>query len=162
MAHDYIDLNTLKFLLYDVHGLDEILKHERFRDYDRASVDLFINAVADFSDKELHPYFEEMDTHPAHFEDGEVHVHPQVLSYMEKAGEMGLAAALFDYDQGGLQMPGSVVTAAAYIQEAANNHLPGYIGLTFGAAELILHFGSDHLKKTYVPHMLSGTWNRVS
>ena len=93
MAHDYIDLNTLKFLLYDVHNLDEVLKQERFRDYDRASVDLFINAVADFSDKELYPFFEEMDARPAHFGDGEVHVHPQVSRYMEKAGEMGLAAA---------------------------------------------------------------------
>lgn len=159
MAHDYIDLNTLKFLLYDVHNLDEVLKQERFRDYDRASVDLFINAVADFSDKELYPCFEEMDARPAHFGDGEVHVHPQVSRYMEKAGEMGLAAALFDYEDGGLQMPSSVVTAAAYIQETANNHLPGYLGLTFGAAELILHFGNDHLKKTYVPNMLSGAWN---
>jgi butyryl-CoA dehydrogenase len=52
-----------------------------------------------------------------------------------------------------------VVTASAYIQEAANNHMPGYLGLTFGAAELILHFGNDHLKKTYVPNMLTGTWN---
>jgi butyryl-CoA dehydrogenase len=78
---------------------------------------------------------------------------------MEKGGEMGLAAALFDYDDGGLQMPTSVVTAAAYIQETANNHLPGYIGLTFGAAELILHFGDESLKKTYVPKMLAGTWN---
>ncbi|MFZ9032244.1 MAG: acyl-CoA dehydrogenase [Robiginitalea sp.] len=159
MAHDYIDLNTLKFLLYDVHNLDEVLKQERFRDYDRASVDLFINAVADFSDKELYPFFEEMDARPAHFGDGEVHVHPQVSRYMEKAGEMGLAAALFDYEEGGLQMPSSVVTASAYIQETANNHLPGYLGLTFGAAELILHFGNDHLKKTYVPNMLSGAWN---
>ena len=159
MAHDYIDLNTLKFLLYDVHNLDEVLKQERFRDYDRASVDLFINAVADFSDKELYPCFEEMDARPAHFGDGEVHVHPQVSRYMEKAGEMGLAAALFDYEEGGLQMPSSVVTASAYIQETANNHLPGYLGLTFGAAELILHFGNDHLKKTYVPNMLSGAWN---
>ncbi|MDX1333770.1 MAG: acyl-CoA dehydrogenase [Robiginitalea sp.] len=159
MAHDYIDLNTLKFLLYDVHQLDEVLKQERFQDYDRASVDLFLNAVSDFSDKELYPYFEEMDTDPAHFEDGEVHVHPQVSRYMEKAGEIGLAAALFDYEDGGLQMPNSVVTASAYIQEAANNHLPGYLGLTFGAAELILHFGDDYLKKTYVPNMLSGAWN---
>lgn len=159
MAHDYIDLNTLKFLLYDVHTLDEVLGRERFQDYDRESVDLFINAVADFSDKELYPYFEEMDTHPAHFKDGEVHVHPQVGRYMEKAGEMGLAAALFDYEDGGLQMPASVVTAAAYIQETANNHLPGYLGLTFGAAELILHFGNDPLKKTYVPKMLTGAWN---
>ena len=159
MAHDYIDLNTLKFLLYDVHNLDEVLRQERFQDYDRESVDLFINAIADFSDKELFPYFEEMDTHPARFEDGEVHVHPQVARYMDKAGEMGLPAALFNYEDGGLQMPNSVVTAAAYIQETANNHLPGYIGLTFGAAELILHFGDDHLKKTYVPKMLAGTWN---
>jgi len=159
MAHDYIDLNTLKFLLYDVHHLDEVLEQERFQDYDRASVDLFLNAVSDFSDKELYPYFEEMDANPAHFEDGEVHVHPQVSRYMEKAGEMGLAAALFDYEDGGLQMPNSVVTASAYIQEAANNHMPGYLGLTFGAAELILHFGDDHLKKTYVPNMLTGTWN---
>jgi len=159
MAHDYIDLNTLKFLLYDVHHLDEVLEQERFQDYDRASVDLFLNAVSDFSDKELYPYFEEMDANPAHFEDGEVHVHPQVSRYMEKAGEMGLAAALFDYEDGGLQMPNSVVTASAYIQEAANNHMPGYLGLTFGAAELILHFGNDRLKKTYVPNMLTGTWN---
>ena len=159
MAHDYIDLSTLKFLLYDVHHLNEVLNQERFQDYDRGSVDLFLNAVSDFSDKELYPYFEEMDANPAHFEDGEIHVHPQIPRYMEKAGEMGLAAALFDYDDGGLQMPGSVVTAAAYIQEAANNHLPGYLGLTFGAAELILHFGNEHLKKTYVPKMLSGAWN---
>ncbi|MDM9631127.1 acyl-CoA dehydrogenase [Robiginitalea aurantiaca] len=159
MASRYLDLDTVKFLLYNVHDLDGVLAQERFKDYDRASVDLFLNAVSDFSDKELFPYFQEMDARPAHFEDGEVHVHPQVTQYMKKAGEMGLAAALFDHEVGGLQMPNCVVTAAAYIQESANNHLPGYIGLTFGAAELILHFGNEHLKKTYVPNMLSGAWN---
>ncbi len=159
MAHDYIDLNTLKFLLYDVHRLGEVLAQERFQDYDRESVDLFLNAVADFSDKEMYPFFREMDADPAHFKDGEVHVHPQVARYMEKAGEMGLAAALHDYEDGGLQMPNSVITAAAYIQETANNHMPGYLGLTSGAAELILEFGSDALKETYVPRMLSGAWN---
>ena len=159
MASRYLDLDTLKFLLYDVHKLDEVLLQERFADYDKESVDLFLNAVSDFSDKELYPFFQEMDARPAHFEDGEVHVHPQVSEYMKKAGEMGLAAALFDHEVGGLQMPNSVVTAAAYIQETANNHLPGYIGLTFGAAELILHFGNQHLKDTYVPQMLSGAWN---
>ncbi|HCO84927.1 MAG TPA: acyl-CoA dehydrogenase, partial [Arenibacter sp.] len=44
------------------------------------------------------------------------------------------------------------------IQEAANNHLPGYAGLTQGAAELIVHFANESLKKTYVPKMLSGAW----
>ena len=141
-----------------MHNLQEVLDQTRFKDYDLESVELFINATKDFSDKELYPYFQEMDTHAAYFEDGEIIVHPQVREYMKKGGEMGLIAALFDYEVGGLQMPSMVVTAATYLQETANNHLPGYIGLTLGAAELIVHFGNEDLKETFVPKMLTGSW----
>ncbi|WP_276388909.1 acyl-CoA dehydrogenase [Eudoraea chungangensis] len=158
MGNTYVDLNTLKYLLYSVHDLNSVLKNSRFADYDNASVDLFINATKDFADKELFPFFKEMDEKPAHFKDGKIVVHPQVREYMKKGGQMGLISALFDYEIGGLQMPSMVVTAAAYIQETANNHLPGYIGLTLGAAELIIHFGSENLKESYVPKMLTGEW----
>ncbi|RKN80785.1 acyl-CoA dehydrogenase [Ulvibacterium marinum] len=158
MAQQYVDMDTLKFLLYRVHDLQTVLDQARYADYDQASVDLFLNATKDFSDKELFPFFREMDAAPAHFKEGEIIVHPQVEKYMKKAGEMGLIAALFDYEVGGLQMPNTVVSAAAYIQETANNHLPGYVGLTNGAAELIIHFGSKALNETYVPKMLTGDW----
>lgn len=158
MAQQYVDMDTLKFLLYRVHDLQTVLDQARYADYDQASVDLFLNATKDFSDKELFPFFREMDATPAHFKEGEIIVHPQVEKYMKKAGEMGLIAALFDYEVGGLQMPNTVVSAAAYIQETANNHLPGYVGLTNGAAELIIHFGSKALNETYVPKMLTGDW----
>ncbi|WP_282160447.1 acyl-CoA dehydrogenase [Ulvibacterium marinum] len=158
MAQQYVDMDTLKFLLYRVHDLQTVLDQARYADYDQASVDLFLNATKDFSDKELFPFFREMDATPAHFKEGEIIVHPQVEKYMKKAGEMGLIAALFDYEVGGLQMPNTVVSAAAYIQETANNHLPGYVGLTNGAAELIIHFGSTALNETYVPKMLTGDW----
>lgn len=158
MAREYIDLDTLKFLIYNVHDLQAVLDQPRHQDYDLESVDLFLNATKDFSDKELYPYFQEMDAHPAHFKEGEIVVHPQVREYMKKGGEMGLIAALFDYEIGGLQMPSMVVTAAAYLQETANNQLPGYIGLTLGAAELIVHFGNENLNKKFVPKMLTGAW----
>ncbi len=158
MANQYVDIETLKFLLYKVHNLQGVLNQPRFEDYDQESVELFLNATKDFSDKELFPYFQEMDANPAHFKDGEIVVHPQVREYMKKGGEMGLIAATFDYDIGGLQMPSIVVTASLYIQEAANNHLPGYIALTFGAAELIVHFANDTLKDVFVPKMLTGEW----
>lgn len=158
MASQYIDLETLKYLLYNVHDLESVLKQSRYADYDKESVELFLNSVKDLSDKELYPYYKEMDEQPAHFKDGEVIVHPQVNRYMEQAGEMGLISALFDYDLGGMQLPSMVNTAAGYIQEVANNHLPGYIGLTVGAAELIVHFGSQELKDAYIPNMLSGKW----
>ena len=158
MAHQYVDIDTLKFLLYQVHDLSSVLAQPRYADYDQESVDLFLNAVKTFSDKELFPFFREMDEHPAHYENGEVIVHPQVRKYMREGGEMGLISGPFDYDLGGLQMPNMVINASSFIQECANNHLPGYIGLTIGAAELIVHFGNNELKKTYVPKMLTGDW----
>lgn len=158
MANQYVDLETLKFLLYKVHTVQDVLDQERYADYDKASIELLLNSVKDFSDKELFPYFREMDEQPAHFKDGEIVVHPQVNKYMKAAGEMGFIAGSFSYEEGGMQLPGMVSHAAAFIQDAANNHLPGYVGLTVGAAELITHFGNKELNETYVPNMLTGQW----
>ena len=158
MANKYIDIDTLKFLLYDVHQLKEVLEKEHFSDHDIESVDMFLNSVKDFSDKELFPYFKEMDDNPAHFKDGKIFTHSQVGVMMKKSGEMGLIGGLFDFEEGGLQLPSMVHTASTYIQDAANNHLPGYTGLTLGAAELIINFANQNLKDTYVPKMLAGEW----
>jgi len=158
MANQYIDTDALKFLLYEVHDLQNVLDQSRHNNYDQESVELFLNAVKDFSDREMFPFFREMDEQPAYFDKGEIVVHPQVANYIKKGGEMGLVSGLFDYEIGGMQLPGMVVTASAYIQETANNHLPGYLGLTLGAAELIVHFGNKELNELFVPKMLSGDW----
>ncbi|MEL6865574.1 MAG: acyl-CoA dehydrogenase [Bacteroidota bacterium] len=158
MAKKYVDLETLKFLLYQVHDLESVLQLDRYADHDQEAVDILLNAVKDFSDKELYPYFMEMDEKPAYFKDGVVHVHPQVDVMMKKGGEMGLIGEIFDYEMGGLQLPNIVHTASTFIQDAANNHLPGYTGLTLGAAELIIHFANEELKQTYVPKMVAGDW----
>ena len=158
MENNYLDINTLKFLLYEVNDLQKVLVQSRFKDYDRESIELFLNAVKEFSDREMFPFFREMDEQPAHFKDGEIVVHPQVLKYMKKGGEMGLVSSLFDYEIGGMQLPGMVVTASAYIQETANNHLPGYLGLTLGAAELIVKFADKEINDMFIPKMLTGDW----
>ncbi|MEG3658839.1 acyl-CoA dehydrogenase [Arenibacter palladensis] len=158
MAKEYVDIATLKFLLYQVHEVENLLSAERFQDYDKDSLDLFLNAIKEFSDRELFPYFKEMDETPAMYKNGTIMVHKQVDVMMRKGGEMGIISGPFDYGDGGLQLPFIIHTASAYIQEAANNHLPGYAGLTQGAAELIVHFANEDLKETYVPKMLSGAW----
>lgn len=158
MANQYVDLDALKFLLFQVHNIKEVLEQQRFSEYDEDSIEMFVNSVKDFADKEMFPFFKEMDENPAHFKDGEIVVHPQVKKYMAQAGEMGFVGAPFDYDIGGLQMPSMAINASAFIQETANNHLPGYVGLTLGAAELIIHFANEELNTTYVPKMIAGEW----
>ena len=158
MAKKYVDIDTLKYLLYDVHQLEQVLEQDRFTDHDKESLNLFLDSVKEFSDRELFPYIKEMDEEAAHYKDGSVLVHKQVEVIMKKGGEMGLISGTFDYEVGGLQLPMMIYTASTFIQDAANNHLPGYVGLTQGSAELIIHFGSTELKNTYVPKMLSGDW----
>jgi butyryl-CoA dehydrogenase len=158
MPKKYVDLETIKYILYDIHKLEDLLSRERFQDHDLESLNLFIDSVKEFSDRELYPYFKEMDETPAYHKDGTVIVHKQVQKVMHQSGEMGIIAACFDYKDGGLQMPNSVFQAALYIMDAANNHLPGYPSLTLGAAELIVEFGTQTLKDRYVPKMLSGIW----
>ena len=158
MAEKYVDVDTLKYMLYDVHNLEELLSRERFQDHDKESLDMFLDSVKEFADRELFPYCKEMDENPAYHKDGKVFVHDQVKTMMYKGGEMGLISAPFDYDSGGLQIPLMTQTAVYYTLDAANNHLPGYAALTSGSAELIVHFGNKELNETYVPKMLSGQW----
>jgi alkylation response protein AidB-like acyl-CoA dehydrogenase len=158
MPKKYVDLETLKYILYDIHKLEDLLSRERFQEHDLESLDLFIDSVKEFSDRELFPYFKEMDETPAYHKDGTVIVHKQVQKVMHQSGEMGIIAASFDYKDGGLQIPFTALQAAVYVMDAANNHLPGYPSLTQGAAELIVEFGNEILKETYVPNMLAGIW----
>ena len=158
MSNKYIDFETLKFMLYEVHGLEIMLDKKRFEDYDKEAIDLFIESIKEFSDRELYPVFKEMDENPAYYKDGKIYVHEKVKTLMYQGGEMGIISASFDYKDGGMQMPLLAHTAAMFILEAANNHLPGYAGLTQGAAELIIHFADEDLNKKYVPNMLSGKW----
>jgi len=158
MSKKYVDLETLKYILYDIHKLEDLLTRERFQEHDMESLNLFIDSVKEFSDRELYPYFQEMDATPAYHKDGTVIVHEQVHKVMLQSGELGIIAAAFDYEDGGLQIPFSALQAAVFIMDAANNHLPGYPSLTQGAAELITEFANQTLKDRYVPKMLTGVW----
>ncbi len=155
---DYLNMDTLRFQLFGVHDLSRLFAYERYAEYDKGAIEIFLDAVKDFSDQDLFPYFREMDESPAKFEAGTVKVHPQIGEAMRKAGELGIIGGPYDIEDGGMQLPNIASHAAYYIMEAANNHVPGYLGLTAGAAHLIMAFGSPHLKATYVPKMLSGHW----
>ena len=82
MASKYIDIKTVKFFMNNVQELDNILDKERFVDYNIESVDLYIESVKKFADRELFPFIKEMDEKPAHYKDGSIHVHQQVEKMM--------------------------------------------------------------------------------
>lgn len=154
----YMNMDTLRFQLFQVHNLEELLEFARFADYDGEAIQLILDSVKDFSDRELYPVFREMDEKPVHYLDGKIMTHPKLGDILQQAAELGLIGSMFDFDHGGMQLPNTIGTATYFILDAANNNIAGYTGLTTGSAELILEFGSEALKQAYVPKMVSGEW----
>ncbi len=154
----FINLDTLKFQLFDTIGIQDLLETERFGDHDMEGLNMFLDSIMDFSTQELWPCFQEMDAKPAYFDGNIVHTHPQVAKMFKDAADLGLIAATVEAEYGGLQMPLSTFTLAGLIMDAANNSMPGYTGLTHGALELILAFGSDVLKDKYSEPMMTGKY----
>ncbi len=158
MASQYVNLDFLRFLLFEVHHAGDLSKYDRYREYDISTINILIDSVKSFADQDLYPYFKEMDEQPVRFEQGRVLVHPQVEKIIKTGAELGLIASGFDHEIGGLQIPHLVHYALLHILDSANNHVTGYLELTAGAAKLIASFGNDDLVKHFVPPMLEGKW----
>lgn len=154
----YMCMDTLRFLLWDVHKTTMLLEKNRFADFDKDAWDLLLDAAKTWADQDFYPYYREMDEKPVYFSEGKIHSHPILKKIFRDAGENGWLGMYFDAEDGGIQLPHSIANATNHIIEAANNHIPGYLGLTSGAAHLIATFGSQELKDRFIPDMLKGNW----
>ena len=159
MARQYISMENLRFLLYEVHEIDKLTAYEHYSHVGgKEEIDLLINAAKDIADREMFPFFKEMDTVPVVHKDGKIHSHPQLKNIFKAVGDAGWFSSISKLEDGGMQLPFSVYSAAHLIFEAANSSAQGYLGVSTGALELIETFGNERLKKEYLPQMMSGNW----
>jgi butyryl-CoA dehydrogenase len=156
--NEYLSQENLNFILFEVLNCSGLTQAEYFKDYNEESLKLLLNSIKDFADRDLFPSFRGMDNQPAYFENGKIVIHPAFGNIMKKIAALGLMGSTFKSEDGGLQLPSTIYTAAYFIMGAANNNVPGYSGLTSGAANLINTFGSLTLKEKFVSNMLSGKW----
>lgn len=154
----YMDMDTLRFLLFECHEVQKLLEAPRYADFDQDALNILLDSFKDFADKELYPYFREMDEQAAYYKDGKVIVHPQLEVVLKKMAELGLIGANYDHEDGGMQIPESIFYSLSHIMDSANNNVTGYPSLTTGSGRLIVTFGSQELKDTYVPKMIAGEW----
>lgn len=159
MGRTYIDMEDLRFLLFEVHGIDKLTEHPRFTHVGgREEIEQLLSAAKDLADRELFPFYKEMDSHPVVYRDGKVRSHPQLARIFKTVAEAGWFAATTSLEEGGIQLPYTVFSTAHLIFEAANNSAQGYLGVSTGALDLITAFGNAYLKDTFVPPMMEGRW----
>ena len=158
MAQKFADERTVRFILHELLDMQSLTSIPYYKDHDRETFDLVVNTAFKLGRDMLFPVYREMDQQPPRYEDGRVLVHPAVREFLAESGEGGWIASIFPYEHDGQQFPMTLASACIYIFNSANFPISAYAGLTTGAANLILTFGTKELIDTYVPHMTSGRW----
>lgn len=158
MANQFASERNLDFLLYEVFAVEDLTAYEEFAEHSREGFELVVGTAARVARDQLYPYLVEMDREAPEMVDGRVRVHPMVRGWMRSCGEGGWIAACESFDHGGQQLPVMINTACRFLFAAANYSASVYPFLTAGAARLILSFGADELRETFVPEMLAGNW----
>lgn len=156
MAKQYYSPRNLKFLLYETHNAEEVLKYEKYAHMDKETMDMMLDTAGQIGDTHLYPYLKNMDREEPEAKDGKVTVHPKVGDWLKEMGEGGWISVNAPLDAGGMQAPTILESCFSFIFQAANNGVYPYVGLTKGAANLIQSFGTQELKDEYLPSMYAG------
>lgn len=155
----YTSIEHIKFLLQEVHPLNDLFSLPHFAHLNWEEAWMMIGSAKQFADRDMAPYFREMDEQPAHYVgNGVVKTHPQLKTIIKHGAEQGWIGGAAKFEHGGMQLPMMIFNAAHHIFMAANNGCQGYLSLSGGAAALITSFGTDEQIKTFVSKIFEGKW----
>jgi alkylation response protein AidB-like acyl-CoA dehydrogenase len=98
------------------------------------------------------------DEEGCRFENGVVRVPSGFKDAFDAWNEGGWNAISTSADWGGQGLPGVIGMAVGEMAMSSNLSLSMYVGLTGGAASVLMTVAPDHLKQLYVPKMMSGEW----
>lgn len=154
----FFSKRDIQFNLYEVLDSEALTQYPYFQDHNRESFDMVLDAAQQIAEKMLYPLLTEMDRKEPQLLEGKIRVHPGMKAIVKQFGQDGWINAGFSYDEGGQQLPATVLNAAGFIFQTANYSASVFPFLTTGAANLIRSFGSKALIDTFTPKMYSGEW----
>ena len=155
--YEFVNVDHLRFLLHEhLRAPQRLGSYSFYEDYDAEAYDMVIDAALDIGKQHLFPAFSIMDKEKATCENGVVWTHPMLATGIQKMAEGGWVSAHSPHDVGGQQMPLVLNNTGSLIFMSANANIAAYVFLTVGASNLILAYGTDELKDTYLPHLYSG------
>ncbi len=148
---------NLDFTLWEVHQVQQLLAYPFFEIHDQSTLAMVLDMATSIADK-IQAFYQPADKQEPTCIDQQVAVHEGVHVFFKAMAESGLLAAPFALEWEGQQMPKSVFAAVDFILGCANNSFVMFSDLVQGCANLILAFGTDTQKQTFVPPLLAGKW----
>ncbi|MEA1969373.1 MAG: acyl-CoA dehydrogenase [Thermodesulfobacteriota bacterium] len=158
MAEVIADQRDIDFVLYEQLNAEQLLKSEKYSDFNKKMFNMVVKEARNLSIKEILPTYTQCDKEGVSFENGKVTV-PQCFRRVHKLlieGEWGALAA--DPEFGGQGLPHTIAQAAMDYMIGANYTLMTYAILGHGAGKMIDLFGSDKQKALFLKKLYTCQW----
>jgi alkylation response protein AidB-like acyl-CoA dehydrogenase len=147
------------FVLQDVLDISRFSNLPGFSNASADVVEAILEEAGRFAAEVLAPLNRIGDEHGCkRADDGSVTTPPGFKEAYQQFVEAGWPTLTAPEEYGGQGLPQVVGTAVTEYILSANHSFEMYQGLTAGAVASLLIKGSDELKQTYVPNMVTGRW----
>jgi alkylation response protein AidB-like acyl-CoA dehydrogenase len=152
------NLRDLSFLLFEQFHLEELLGKAPYANWGKDEVLTVLEEAYGWAQKYLGPLNSVGDEYGCKLENGQVKTAP---GFKEAWGELfkaGWRTLAIEDEHGGQAGPFTLAMMVEEFMCGANTSFNMYPALTQGAADVILAFGTEEQKKTYVENMFNGKW----
>lgn len=158
MLGNLVDGRDLKFVLFDLLGVQDLAKNERFEHIDQETLEMLLDEALKFSEQRLYPLNLEGDKVGVKYEGGKVRAVPGMREAYQEFVQSGWLTQSEDPDLGGQGLPEIIKFATHEMFLAANFPFMCFVNLSHDAAKLIELFGDDEQKARYMERMYAGDW----
>ena len=160
MSDTLVNLRDIRFVLYEMLGVETLTEYEYFADHSKETFDTALDAAYKLAREVCWPAYAEMDRIGAAYDakSKKTRVPERMHRIWQAYKEGGWHGQTAPAEVGGQQFPAAVAAATSLMFNAANTAANMYVAGAYGAAGLILSFGNDQLKKIYLEKLYGGEW----
>lgn len=153
-------VQEMKFLL-EVFGYDQVSSLDGYDMFDLETAVAMMEQHSEFCAKEMLPLNRIGDEQGVKFnaEDQSVTTPEGFKELYAKFRELGMSGFNHDPEYGGSGAPITLGNLLGEMTTATNKSFAMCPGLTNGLINALMHHGSDELKQTYLPKLVSGEWS---
>lgn len=159
MSDILIARREIEFQLYEMLNTEQLAQRSLFTEHTKETFDAVLNIAEQIAQEKFVGHSVKNDQQEPTFDGENAHLIPEVKVAWNAFAEAGFLAAREPFEEGGMQLPESVMSQCMAMFTAANVGTAGYPFLTIAAAKLIKTFADDSLVAKFLPHMLSGRFS---
>ncbi len=152
-------LDNMKFVLHDVLGAESLNTLPGYEDVSADLIDSILEEAAKMCEQVLFPVNQTGDKEGCIWDNGKVTTPSGFKEAYDAFSQAGWCGAVSDPKYGGMGLPATVGFAIQEMICSANMSFGMYPGLSEGAYNALYLHGTDYLKDTYLPKLVTGEWS---